>query len=240
MARHDMKRSLFLFTALLVAGFASAQQNEFDFRASDLSLLQAKQVQSDLGVTAAQRTKLNAAADAHKSRLEAYQKQLGALGTAKPDPARLRGMLQQVKTEALAILTPPQLKRLRELTLQRLGLIALTDKEVATRVGLSDAQRDKIKAAFQAGRSKFQSIQASARTSAAPIVAKYKDRKPKNAAEAATLKKEIDAKVAPIRAKIVPQLQAVGKQTDQNMLAVLTPLQKSKWAALKGRLFTAK
>ena len=234
-----MKRSLFLLPAVLIAGAATAQ-DAFDFRVSDLRLLQAKQVQSDLGITAAQRARLNVAADAHKARLTEYQKQLQALGTTNPDKARLGAFLQTLKKEALAVLTPGQLARLRGITLQRLGLVSLTDDGVASRVGLSAAQVGRIKAAFQAGRTRFLAVQQSARAAAAPIAAQYKDRKPKTPTEAAALQKEVEGKVLPIRARFLPQLQAVGKQTDADMLAVLSAPQRVKWAALKGRPFTAK
>lgn len=234
-----MKRSLFILPAFLIAGVASAQ-DAFDFRVSDLRLLQARQIQTDLGITPAQRTKLNVAADAHKARLVEYQKQLQALGTATPDKARLRGLLENLKKQALAVLTPPQLARLRELTLQRLGLIALTDDGVAGRVGLSPTQIGRLKTAFQNGRTKFLAVQQSARTAAGPVAAQYKGRKPKTQAEATALKKEIEGKLTPIRARFLPQLQAVGKETDVQMLAVLTPPQKAKWNALKGRPFKAK
>ena len=72
------------------------------------------------------------------------------------------------------------------------------------------------------------------------MVAQYKDRKPKNQAEADALRKEVAAKLNPVRARFLPQFQAIGKETDVAMLAVLTPAQKSAWAALKGPAFKAK
>ena len=40
--------------------------------------------------------------------------------------------------------------------------------------------------------------------------------------------------------KIKPQLEAIGKETDASMLAVMTPAQKSAWTALKGKPFKPK
>ena len=232
-----MKRSFLLLPLLLLAGVASAAPDAFDFRVADVGLLQAKQVQTDVGITAAQRTRMNAAADAYKKRLETYQKQLQALGTVNPDKAKIRTYFEALKKDVVAVLTPTQLKRVRELTLQRLGLVSLTDTTVATKVGLSTAQVGRIKVAFGAGRAKFAAVQQRAQAAAAPIAAQYKDRKPKTQAEAAALRKEVEGKLKPIQAKFIPQFQAIGKGTDAAMLAVLTPAQKNAWAALKGKPF---
>ena len=231
-----MKRSLFLLPALFAAAVASAQ-DAFDTHVADVGLLQARQVQDDVKITAAQRTKMNAAADAHRKRLEAYQKQLQALGGGQPDRARMQGFFDTLKKDVFAVLSPAQIARLRQLTLQRLGLISLTDNDVAKRVGLSPAQVGGLKKAFQSGRAKFVALQKSA---AAPILAPYKNRKAKDQAEAAALRKEVEGKLKVASVKVKPQLEAIGKQTDVAMLAVLTAPQKAKWAALKGVPFKAK
>ena len=235
-----MMRSLLLLPALLVASVAHAAPDAFDFRVADVGLLQAKQVQTEVGITAAQRTKLNAAAAAHAKRLQDYERQLKALGQVNPDKTKLRSYFETLKKGVVAALTPAQLQRLRQLTLQRLGLVSLTDDGVSKRVGLSPAQIAKLKTAFASGRAKFNALQQKARVAAGPIAAKYKDRKPKTQAEAAALQKEIKAKLQPIEASYLPKFQAIGKQTDAAMLAVLTPVQKKTWAALKGKPFKAK
>jgi hypothetical protein len=226
---------------LLVTGFvltaSASAQVDFDKRAADVGLLQAKQIQAEVGVTAAQRAKMNAAADRHRKRLEDYEKELKALGTVTPDKRRLLGFFETLKSDVFAALTPAQIRRLRELTLQRLGLVALTDDQVAKKVGLSAAQVTKLKAAFQSGRTKFVTLQQS---TAKPILAPYEGRKPKTQAEATALRTEIEGKLKAASDRVKPQLVAIGKQTDAAMMAVLTPAQKAAWAALKGRPFKAK
>ncbi|RYG24164.1 hypothetical protein EON82_11650 [bacterium] len=226
---------------LLVSGFvlaaSASAQVAFDKRAADIGLLQAKPVQTDVGITAAQRTKMNAAADKHRKSLQDYEKTLKALGTTTPDKRRMLGFFETLKSDVFAVLTPPQIKRLRELTLQRLGLIALTDEQVAKKVGLSAAQVTKLKTAFQNGRTKFMNLQQS---TAKPILAPYEGRKPKTQAEATALRTEIEGKLKVASARVKPQLVAIGKQTDAAMLAVLTPAQKATWTALKGRPFKGK
>ncbi len=231
-----MKRSLFLLPALLIAGAASAQ-DAFDAHVADVGLLQAKQVQDDVKITAAQRAKMNKAADAHKARLQDYDKQLKALGTVKPDRKRLQSFFDILKKDVFAVLSPTQLSRLRQLTLQRVGLISLTDPEVSKKIGLSTDQVTKLKAAFQKGRTQFVNLQQS---TAAPILAPYKNRKPKDQAEATSLRKELEGKLKVASATLKPKLVEIGKQTDTAMMAVLTPAQKAKWTALKGVPFKAK
>lgn len=230
-----MKRSLLLLPVLLLAGAALAQDT-FETHVADVGLLQAKQVQTDVGITAAQRAKMNAAADAHKKRLEEYQKQMRALGSMTPDKRKLQGFFETLKKDVFAVLTKPQIARLRELTLQRLGLISLTDKQVADRVGLSPTQVLGLRKAFESGRTKFVAAQQAA---AGPILAPYKGRKPKSQEEAAALRKEIEGKLKTASVRVKPQLEAIGKQTDAAMLAVLTAPQRAKWTALKGRPFKA-
>ena len=231
-----MKRSLLLLPALLAAGIATAQ-DAFDFRVADVGLLQAKAIQTDVGITPAQRAKMNAAADAHKGRLVEYDKQLKALGAVAPDKARLRAFFETLKKQVVAALTPAQLRRLRELTLQRLGLVSVTDDAVAKRVGLSPAQIARLKSAFEAGRARFVAFQ---RSKADPILAPYRNRKPKDAAQAAKWNQEVQAKLRAAGAQAQPQLVAIGKSTDAAMLAVLTPKQRATWNALKGRPFKGK
>lgn len=231
-----MKRSLLLLPMLLVAGAASAQ-DAFDSRVADLGLLQAKQIQNDLKVTTAQRDKMNAAAKAHTARVEAYKKTMQGLGTVTPDKAREKALVDQLKKEVFAALSPAQVRRLRELTLQRVGLLSMTDPEVSKRVGLSGAQVEKLKGAFQAGRTKFQALQNQVR---GPILAPYQGKKPKDQAEANQWRTTIMAKLKAAEPAAKPKLEAIGKATDAAMLAVLTPPQKAKWAALKGAAFKAK
>lgn len=232
-----MKRLLPLLVSGIALVSSAYAQIDFDKRAADVGLLQAKQIQSEVGITAAQRTKMNAAADRHRKNLQDYEKTLKALGSSTPDKQRLLGYFETLKNDVFAALTPAQIRRLRELTLQRLGLVALTDPQVAKKAGLSDAQVTKLKNAFQAGRTKFVTLQQS---TAKPILAPYAGRKPKTQAEATALRTEIEGKLKVASNRVKPRLVAIGKETDAAMMAVLTPAQKSAWAALKGRPFKAK
>lgn len=221
-----------MFAASFVAA-AHAEPDAFDFRVADVGLLQVKQVQTDIGITAAQRAKMNKAADAHRARLIAYQKELQSTG-GRPDQGRVTGFLRTLKTEVLANLSASQLRRLRELTLQRLGTAALVDDAVSLRVGLSREQVAKLRETFQNGRGKFVMLQ---QKTAEPILAPYRKSNPKTDAEKAALRKELSGKLKAAGDKLKPQLLAIGKETDAAMLKILTPKQKATWAALKGKPF---
>ncbi len=231
-----MKRSLLLLPALFLAGLASAQ-DAFDFHVADVGLLQAKSVQTDVGITAAERAKMNAAAAEHRGRLQAYEKQLKALGAVAPDKAKLRGFFEILKKEVISDITPAQLRRLRELTLQRIGLVSLTDDTVAKKVGLSGGQVGRLKSAFETGRTKFIALQ---QATAKPIVAPYQGKKPKDQAQAAQWNADVQAKLKAAGERVKPQLVAIGKGTDAAMMAVLTPAQRATWNALKGKPFKGK
>ena len=232
-----MKRLIPLFVSGFALCASASAQLSFDKRAADIGILQAKQVQADVGITAAQRAKLNSAAERHRASLKEYEKQLKALGTTTPDKQKMLGFFETLKSDVFAVLSPAQIKRLRELTLQRLGLVALTDEQVAKKVGLSPTQVSKLKSAFQAGRSKFVALQQS---TAKPILAPYEGRKPKSQAEATALRTEIEGKLKAASSRVKPRLVAIGRETDANMMAVLTAPQKAAWTALKGRPFKAK
>lgn len=231
-----MRRCALLLPALFAAGAAQAQvTNSFDVHVGDVALLQDRHIQTDVGITAAQRTKMQAAANAHSQRLQEYQKQLQALGQTNPDRAKLIGFLNTLKKDVFAVLTPAQGHRLTQLTLQRIGPIALTDPIVGKQVGLTDAEKKRMVDAFNAGKAKFNTAQQAARTAAMPIAAQYKGKQMTPA-----LQKEAEGKMEPIKSRLMTQANTISKQTDAAMLAVLTPAERAKWTALKGKTFVAK
>ena len=105
------------------------------------------------------------------------------------------------------VLKPEQLTRLKQLSLQRQGIYALTRPEVAKQLGLTQEQQDKI-----------QKVQEAARPQGPPP-ANFQDQTEEEREKARTQARERQEKV----------------QTD--VLAVLTDDQKSKFAELKGKAF---
>lgn len=106
------------------------------------------------------------------------------------------------------ILKPEQLARLKQLTLQRQGAMALTRPDVAKDLGLSDEQQDKLRG-----------IQASARQGGGGG-RNFQDLSDEE------------------RQKLIAEGRARQEKAQADMLAVLTADQKAKFTELKGKEFT--
>jgi hypothetical protein len=211
--------------------------DDFQFHAADVALLQMKPVQKELGVTEAQRTRMNQFADAHRAKLQQMQKDYEKAKKNPEDAAkdpRLVGYFYELKLNVMRQLKPAQLKRLSEISLQRVGLAALTDEKVSTKVGMSKDQLAKMRAAFQAGGQKYADAE---RKAAQPILDKYKDKKVKDQKEAQALQKQFNGELQAAMKKAQPQLAAIKAQAEKAMKTILTAAQVSKYQSLLGKPF---
>jgi len=106
------------------------------------SLLNRADVQKDLSITEDQKTKLG------EIRTASRQKMTDAAAAAGEDRAAQQAARQKVQEEVaketLAVLTPEQQKRLKEIFIQVRGTQAVLNAEVAADLGLSDDQKSKI------------------------------------------------------------------------------------------------
>jgi hypothetical protein len=236
-----MARFLLLLLMVLVVPFQAAAQlpnmDPFYFHAADVALLQAKQVQKELGVTEPQRARMNQFADKHRQRLSAlageYKKAGKSEQQATQDP-RLVGYFIELKKNVMSQLSAAQLKRLGEISLQHLGLAALTDDKVGARIGLSKDQIQQMRNAFQDGGKKYGAAEKAA---ADPVLNKYKDRHVKDKKEAEALQKQFDAELAAVMKKAAPQLSAIKSETEKQMRGILSAKQMAAWKALLGKPF---
>jgi hypothetical protein len=144
------------------------------------------------------------------------------------------GYFYELKLNVMRVLTPVQLKRLGEISLQRVGLAALTDEKVAKRIGMSNTQLSKMRLAFKDGGTKYAAAEKAAAT---PVLTKYKDKKVKDQKEAAALQKQFDADMAAAMQKAGPQLVAIKASAEKSMKAILTKDQLAKYQALMGKTF---
>jgi len=107
------------------------------------SLINRPDVQKDLGITDDQKTKL---ADIRTS---SRQKMTDARTAAGDDPAARAAAMQKVGEEVgkeqVAVLTPDQQKRLKEIFVQVRGTQAVLNPEIQADLGISDDQKSKIK-----------------------------------------------------------------------------------------------
>lgn len=235
----NFMRSFLLSIAMALAAAGVAQMDPFDYHCADLVLLQAKPVQTELVITEAQRKKMNDSAETHRVRLTTYDAQQKAAKTKDTQPqiqTKLKGYYDELKRGVFGSLTAVQLRRLRELTLQRAGLLALLDDKVATKIGFTGAAYTKFRTAFSDGAKQAQSIE---RTNLKPIFDKYEPRM--RAAKTDADRKAIEGQMRPeldaAGKKISPQIQKLQSDTQQKLVAMLTAPQKSAWQALLGKPF---
>jgi hypothetical protein len=126
-----------------------------------------------------------------------------------PEEAQKRMAERRAQEEKLVkgILTADQQKRFRQLQLQQRGFSALNDKTVQDELKLTDEQRTKV-----------QTIQSDQRESMRAVF-------------------QSDGGGPPDFAAIRPKLEAMRKQSDDKLTAVLTAEQQKQWKAMLGTTF---
>lgn len=227
--------------ALILTAICTAQNvklDAFDAGHADIVLLQSKAVQKDIGLTKSQRDAMNVVATTHRKRMEAFGLKLQKQGKdprtlARNDPT-VAGYVLNLRKGVLGALTPKQLTRLRQLTLQRIGTSALVDAGVATRIGVNAPNLKKMRADFEAGRLRLERVE---KTVTAPIMAKYKDVKPKSRAEAEQYQTEARQDLAAASAKAKPELEAISQDVSKRIMSHLTSTQKKSFQDLLGKPF---
>jgi hypothetical protein len=226
-----------LVLSSLIVGFQT-KPDPFDYHCADVLILQAKPVQQEIKLTEAQRNKMNVAAQKHQKVIEGLQKKYG---NQQPDEATMKKVNPQIqksfdelKKSVIAVLSAAQLKRVREINLQRMDVAALLDVEVAKRLGLKPGQSKKIGQTVQAAQTKVAKLQQDA---ASPILTKYQSKQPKSEAEGKKLQAEFNKEMEAAGKKVAPKVIAEQKSAKDKVLAVLTPSQRTAFKALQGNPF---
>lgn len=223
---------------VLVSTAAFAAPDAFDKYAADITILQASEVQKELKVSQAQRNKLNV----HAKWFEAEQVKLRKTvdpkkGATEADQKKFSNLLNSFKDKVVAELSAVQLKRLREISLQNMGHVALLDDKVSAKVGLSKTQLEKLRNAYKAMAKKVSDAEVAAYK---PINDKYKAKKPKDKAEEEKLRKAMAAEIQAAANKIKPTIQKLTAGYKATLDATLLADQKKKWSALQGVPFKPK
>jgi hypothetical protein len=209
-------------------------QNAFDLHAADMTILQAKSIQNAIGITTAERNRMNVFAIGYGSRIQAYKKELIKEHKTKFDPSRVESLQAELKRQVFAELTPAQLKRLREISLQHDGIAALGDDVVAKKVGLSPSQLDKVRKLIVNDRTDLGALE---RQVANPIVTKYRKLKPKTPAAQKGVVAKFRAEMSSAELRIRPRVNAIVIRDHAKIMAVLSPAQRSAWNSLLGKPF---
>ncbi len=222
-----------LCIAFSVTQVAFAQAS-FDRQIADVTLLQVKEVKSDLKVSEAQRAKMNKHAEEFnivgKQIRQKYEK-----SNQKPSQAdldRFSRAQTNLREKVLNELSSVQLTRLREITLQEAGLPALSDPTVGSKVGLSSTQSAKVRSILKSGAEKSAKLM---KALEAKLAKEFKDKKPKNEAENKKLKAQFDARFTQELNKIKAPLQKIEQETRKGIVATLSVLQRQNWDKLLGK-----
>lgn len=231
-----MKRTLASLLGLVA--MASVMADDFDRKIAGMPLLQDKNVQTELKITEAQRKKMNAHADAFNKKSQAYEKELEAKQkTSKtpvqPDPKRIEAMMEALKANVLKELSAVQLKRLRELSLQAVGVTALGDDLVAARVGLTGTQKTQVRKVVKEGLDAANKLMGQADANARKGI-----KEPKTEAEFKKAEATYNTRMEAEQKKIQPQLQKIRDNTIKKALAILNAKQNAAWKALQGKPYT--
>lgn len=225
------------FAALALAAIASAgaaqspKLDPFDAHCADLIILQSKAVQTELKITDAQRSKMNVFAERHRVRMEELKKEREQ---KKDVGAKVVDAYSTLKENVLGQLSSTQVRRLREITLQNVGLAALRDSVIADRLGLSKTQREQFEKTYTEGAKKFQETE---RAAIAPVLKPYEGKTAKTKEEAEKLNQEVQTKLQAVRKKVMPQMEKIRNTYDARLRAILTSSQLNTYNALRGKPF---
>jgi hypothetical protein len=232
--------SLLIVLLLSAVGFGV---DSFDYHCANIALMTNRSVQDEIGITADQRAKMNKFADGHRARLEAYDKKLRA--AQKPADAKvMQGYLDQLKKEVTSVMSAAQIKRLRELNLQAAGLLGLTDKMVALKIGMSETQANAFRQAYVDGKSSAEGI---VRSALLPITQKYqklamqyRGKEREHEADLKKLDESFKAEAQAAQKKLQPRVDSITQATQKKLTGLITPQQKATWMALQGKRFVPK
>lgn len=226
-----------LNTLLFAVTAALAGADTFDNQIASVQLLQTKAVQKELGISDSQRSKMNVFAGEFNKQAEAYRAELlkksnNGKTQVAPDRNREVAMLNQLKTKVLGTLSSAQVKRLREISLQAVGVTALGDDIVAKRVGINETQKKKIRDLVGKGLSQANKLITEANQRAMKGIAE-----PKNEAEAKKAQETFQKRSLTEQNKIKPQVEKIRATTITQVMGLLDAKQKGIWNALLGKPF---
>lgn len=231
-----LTNTILMMTVLSAVGAAQAN---FDYDVADISLLQAKEIQTELNISASQRAELNKHADWFNAENRKLMQEAQKLAQEGKQPTKSlidRGtkLGNDMKKKVMGVLSKWQTQRLREISLQSVGYLALMDATVAKRVGLSDAQLKNIRTQFEASGKKANDAQQSAFK---PVLDKYKDRKANTDAERQKLQADFDKDMAAAQKKVEPQLKKFRDDWIAYVKKTMTAQQTKAFTDLQGKTF---
>ncbi|MBV6457346.1 MAG: hypothetical protein HONBIEJF_00454 [Fimbriimonadaceae bacterium] len=228
--------AFFVWLVLLLGG--APVQESFDHYVANIVILQDKKLQKHLGITEAQRAKMNEYASKHGAALQKYGKEMEkakkSVAAAGMDP-KFEAIFKDLKDGVLKQLKPAQIKRLAEISIQVVGPAALSDDRVCTKIGVPKSTAASIRKVITDNMTKASKIQAA---ELQKVLAKYKDKDPKTDAEKAKLENQLRADMAAAEKRVAPQVEKIRVATETSILAKLTTAQKAAFKKLQGATYT--
>ncbi|MDH4387799.1 MAG: hypothetical protein QE269_03635 [Fimbriimonas sp.] len=226
--------------SLCAIATAALARDEFDLKVANVEIMRDRAIQDELGITEGQRKNLNGFADkfnsANNAKIAEYQK-----AKKQPDMAFQKFTYAQyvkMRDSVLGGISDGQLKRLREITIQAAGPRAILDKNVATKIGLTDKDYNLIRTTIIASDQKIAKIKGEV---GEVIRKKYeKTAKPKTKAEAEALNKKVQADINTAMRKRQPEVQKIVSASDAKVKTVVKQVHLDKLKALAGKPFVPK
>jgi hypothetical protein len=228
-----------LLLALLGACAATPAQMDGQLSLSEAAviLLSRKSVQKELKLTAAQVKAIEGEFKTYGEKVRAIAEK-GRPGTTQQAQARERDLNRErtaFTNRALNRLQPAQRDRLRQLGAQFYGPFALLAPDVAKEVGLTADQSKRMRAEQDSLKKTVIDIQKK-RVAELQSVPQPKDANDKKAVEA--YQRRIAEMIKRFDAADRATLDRAKKSAESRVLAMLSPVQRTKWAAMQGAKFT--
>ena len=164
-------------------------------------------VQKELGLTAAQKDKLGKIMQDQMNSMRPPKGDQGGKPPERPNPGDFAKRMQETQNKVNAVLTAAQRARLDQIGLQVQGPAAMTNPDVAKKVGLTAKQQASIKAIVEKSRPEFGRPQQGQQTSPQDFEKRMKE------------------------------MQAKREAANKAILAALTPAQKATWTKMLGKPF---
>jgi hypothetical protein len=234
-----MKAGLVTIAAVL-ASVAMAQS--FEEGIADLSLLQNREVQDELGVTEDMRTKMNKFADDFNAKMKVLEEEYQKASEGKPTPPqppveKIANLQSGLKKNVFSLLSKSQIKRLSELTLQAAGYPAMLSDTVAKKIGLTSAQLKKLRDGFQRTSTEVNRLQQEALK---PIYDKYGKEKPESEEAAKKLQETVNGETKAAMDKIQPKLKTLRDEFLSIVKKTVKAIQMNRFEALQGKPYKPK
>lgn len=210
-------------------------QPSWDREVADFTLLTLEPVKKELNLTAAQRAKMNAHAQSYNvlgKKIEAKLAKNQKISDA--EQKQLAKAREDLRQKVLNELTPTQLVRLRQITLQQAGLVALGSEEVVRKLGISAPVAKKLRDTINAGLEQSSKILQDVRDR---LHKEFAAKQPKTDAERKKVEAQFNKRLDEEMTKAKPKVSKVAEDTERKALALLTATQRSGWATLLGKPF---